>query len=285
MLSVIIPSRNEIFLDKTIRDVLAKAKGEVEVIPILDGYDAPRVEDSRVKYIHFPERKGMRSGINAGIALSKGDYIMKSDAHCMYEEGFDLKLMEDCDDDWVVVPRRMRLEAKSWTLENPHRTPFDYCFMDSPFRPERFMGNPNWFTKNKDPKFKSILIDDNMIFQGSCWFTKKAHLERIGEFDTKNYWGWEQEPQELCCKTWLIGGRVIVNKKVWYAHLRKGKTYGRMYSMDQVAVNAGHRFSADYWINNRWEKQIRKFEWIIDKFWPVPTWQENWKSLRLEDYA
>ena len=59
MLSVIIPSRNEKFLDNTIRDVLAKASGEVEVIPILDGYDTPRIEDPRVKYIHFEERKGL----------------------------------------------------------------------------------------------------------------------------------------------------------------------------------------------------------------------------------
>jgi len=73
----------------------------------------------------------------------------------------------------------MRLEAESWTLENPHRTPFDYCYMDSPFRKERFMGNPNWLTKNKDFNLKDILLDDNMIFQGSCWFAKKSHIDKI----------------------------------------------------------------------------------------------------------
>lgn len=285
MLSVIIPSRNEIFLDKTILDVLNKASGEIEVFPILDGYDTKRIEDPRVHYIHFQERRGMRKGINEGIALSKGKYIMKSDAHCMYEYGFDQNLMRDCDENWVVVPRRMRLEGETWTLENPHRTPFDYCFMDSPFRKERFMGNPNWLDKNKDPKFKDILIDDNMIYQGSCWFTTKKHMERMGEFDTEHYWGWEQEPQELCCKTWLSGGSVKVNKKVWYAHMRKGSRWGRMYFMDKNKINEGHRYSTWYWINNMWPKQIRKFEWIIDKFWPVPTWQENWKEDKLENYA
>ena len=69
MLSVLIPSRQEKFLDKTILDVLKKASEEVEVIPILDGYDVPRIKDKRVHYIHFPERKGMRAGINAGVAL------------------------------------------------------------------------------------------------------------------------------------------------------------------------------------------------------------------------
>jgi len=104
MLSVIIPSLNEKFLDKTILDILNKAEDEVEVIPILDGYDTPRIEDPRVRYIYTPERMGMRKGINAGLELAKGDYVMKSDAHCMYEQGFDKKLKEDCGDNWLVVP-------------------------------------------------------------------------------------------------------------------------------------------------------------------------------------
>jgi glycosyltransferase involved in cell wall biosynthesis len=285
MISVIIPSRQEKFLDNTIRDVLKKAVGEVEVIPILDGYDTPRIEDSRVHYIHFPDRKGMRAGINEGVALSKGEYIMKSDAHCMYELGFDEKLRADCDDDWVVVPRRHRLDGFTWELQPSRKPPFDYGYFDTPFRPERFMGNPSWLEKDRIPELKSIPIDDTMGFQGSCWYCKKSHLLRIGDFDTEHYWGWEQEPQELCFKTWLIGGLVKVNKKVWYAHLHKGNTWGRMYYMNKEAINRGHRYSADYWVNNRWEKQTRKFEWVIDHFWPIPSWKEGWREDKLENYA
>lgn len=287
MLSVIIPSRNEIFLDKTIKDILLKAEGEIEVIPILDGYTPETfVEDSRVRYIHFPERQGMRAGINAGVALSKGKYLMKSDAHCMYEQGFDLKLKADCDEDWISVPLRHRLDAEKWDLQPQPawKRPFCYGYMDSPFRPEQSMQNANWLAKDRDESLSDKLIDDNMIFQGSCWFMHKSHFRRIGDFELEHYWGWEQEPQELVCKTWLSGGRVIVNKKVWYAHLHKGPTYGRMYYMDRSAVDSGHRYSAKYWLNNEWPGQIHKFEWLIDKFWPIPTWPDNWRELRLEDY-
>jgi hypothetical protein len=31
-------------------------------------------------------------------------------------------------------------------------------------------------------------------------------------------------------------------------------------------------------MNNRWEKQVKSFEWLIDKFWPVPTWPDDWKN-------
>lgn len=288
MLSVIIPARNELFLNETIVDILKKAQGEIEIIPILDGYLPDMfIEDSRVKYVHFKERQGMRAGINAAVGIAKGDFLMKSDAHCMYEEGFDLKLAADCDDNWVAVPLRHRLDAEKWDLQPQPKWkhPFCYGYMDSPFRAERFMQNANWLEKDADPTLQEKLIDDNMIFQGSCWFCKKSHFERIGNFDVVNYWGWEQEPQELVCKTWLSGGRVIVNKKTWYAHLHKGPTYGRMYHMPKTEVDAGHRFSARYWLNNSWPGQIHKFEWLIDKFWPIPTWPKNWRDLRLEDYA
>ena len=46
MLSVIIPSRNEVFLQQTIDDVLRNAVGEIEVIAVLDGY-WPEPDESR----------------------------------------------------------------------------------------------------------------------------------------------------------------------------------------------------------------------------------------------
>jgi hypothetical protein len=41
-------------------------------------------------------------------------------------------------------------------------------------------------------------------------------------------------------------------------------------------------FHADYWMHNRWPKQTRKFEWLIDHFWPVPTWPEDWRDPKYE---
>jgi hypothetical protein len=55
--------------------------------------------------------------------------------------------------------------------------------------------------------------------------------------------------------------------------------------MNQRAILKGHQYSANYWINNSWKGQIHKFEWLIDKFWPIPSWVDNWKELRLENYA
>jgi hypothetical protein len=37
----------------------------------------------------------------------------------------------------------------------------------------------------------------------------------------------------------------------------------------------GAKYSADFWMNNRWEKQTLKIEKLIEKFWPVPTWPKD----------
>ena len=49
--SIIIPARNEVFLQKTVSDLLTKAEGDIEVIVILDGYwPTPQlIEDTRLK--------------------------------------------------------------------------------------------------------------------------------------------------------------------------------------------------------------------------------------------
>ena len=107
--SVLIPARNEIFLQKTIQDILAKAKGDIEVVVVLDGYwptetkrehwsTPPIIDDKRVKYVHRGTPRGMRDGINSAASLSTGEYLLKSDAHCMFDEGFDEKLKADIED-------------------------------------------------------------------------------------------------------------------------------------------------------------------------------------------
>ena len=38
-LSIIIPARNEVYLNRTIKDLQDKATGDIEIIVVLDGYD------------------------------------------------------------------------------------------------------------------------------------------------------------------------------------------------------------------------------------------------------
>lgn len=286
--TVVIPSRNERFLNQTITDVLAKATGEIEVFATLDGYwhreredgtGEPLIEDPRVRYIHRGQPRGMRAGINAGVALAKGDFILKTDGHCLFEEGFDEVLAAECDEDWVVTPRRKRLDAENWCLQDVGKPDIDYSFLSYPDDPNDFGGKglngKVWDQRNRDPRLKTVLIDDLMSAQGSAWFMPRDYFYRLELMDDANYGTFWNEAQEIFLKAWLSGGRCIVNKKTWYAHLHKGRKYGRGYSLSNHWLNVGAAYTRKWITGEAWAKAHLPLSWLIEKFWPVPTWPED----------
>jgi hypothetical protein len=281
MLSIVIPSKNEVFLEKTIRDVLEKATGEIEVFPILDGYEPPKEEivlDPRVKYLRlFPTTYSKkRLAINIVNEISTGEYLMSCDAHCMFDKGFDEVLTRDIEDNWVVVPRRQRLDAENWSLQTQvdKRPPIDYEYLMWPkkFNPPAFHGF-KWDEKTLAKK--DIMIDDVIEIQGSCWVMSKKHFRKMGFMQIEGYQGWGQEGEEICMTTWYKGGRVVVNKNTWYAHLHKGPKYGRMYHLDRNEGRRSYMYTYDLWANKRRDFFVS----LVEKFMPMPGWPENWKDL------
>lgn len=276
--SIVVPSRNELFLQKTVTDLLTKASGDIEVIAVLDGYwqNPPLEEDKRLIQIHHGKPLGLRAAINAGFAVGKGEYLMKCDAHCMFGEGYDEILQADCDDDWIAIPRRHSLNAEEWAI-NPKR-PVDYMYIECPDGSvNRDLAAKVWMEKNRDESLKEILIDDLLSFQGSCWFMPIKLFKRIGPMDEYNYGTFRKEPQEIGFKTWLSGGRVVRNKKTWYAHLHKGKQYGRGYRHDSNDYLKGDLYNGKWLTDSAWdERQTLKFRWLMEKFMPMPGW-ENFK--------
>jgi glycosyltransferase involved in cell wall biosynthesis len=276
LLSVVIPSRNELFLNKTVIDILSKAVEDIEVIVVLEGYWSEIIDDKRVHYIHFTNPRGMRQAINAGVAIAKGDFIMKTDAHCMFEKGFDVILKADCEDDWVVIPRRKRLEPESWTLRDVEKPDVDYMFLTYPNEDPSWGGREfsgrEWREKNDDKALREVLIDDCMSFQGSCWFMRRTYFDYLELMDFETYGGFWKEAQEIGFKAWLSGGRVVVNKKTWYAHLHKGKQYGRGYSLNKEG-NSDHNKNIQKWMTQKsWHKQIYPMAYLIRKFPGCPMW-------------
>lgn len=283
-LSVLIPSRNSPFTTKTIQDILDKSVTDIEIIVNVDEkWPEPLVVDTRVVYIHPGKPKGMRWGINACAALAKGNYLLKTDDHCMFAPNFDQVLIEFHEEDnWVQIPRRYSLDGLNWSIDTkrPYRDYHYLCFPQKGKDHDDGMHDVQWQDRQKarsDPKYD---IDDTMTMQGSCWFMTKNHydyfLHGLNVTDSGNI---AQEAQEISNKTWLGGGRVVVNKKTWYAHLHKGRQYGRMYHLNEKKEIEAHNRAAVYWMNNCWEGRVHDIDWLIEKFWPVPTWEPNWKEI------
>lgn len=274
MLSVIIPSRNEQgYLEKTIESVMENAEGEIEIIVVLDGWvPNPAIQvpvDSRrqILWIHNPEHIGQRQAINQAARVAKGEYVMKLDAHCAVAKGFDTILARDCEYDMTMIPRMYNLDVVSWQPKLHKRTDYMYIGMvDGHLRAQYYDRQPD----NDKP------IDDAMCCMGPGFFMHKARFWELGGC-MEEHGGWGQQGIEEAAKAWLSGGRMVVNKNTWFAHwfrggaVPEGHKKGFPYKMRQHDVNIARNYSNDLWLNNKWPKQVRTFQWLIDKFNP-PGW-------------
>ena len=270
MISIIIPSRTEKYLNNTIQDVLDNATGDIEVFPVLDGYDTKRIDDPRVKYILIPDNGSMqkRHGINIGVMLAKGKFVMSVDAHCLFAKGFDEVLARDCEDNMVMIPRRYKLDPDNWCTKNhlDGSLPVDYEYWIKDEYLKGFLKPYRWDTRSIARK--DIMIDDTLTMQASCWIMTKKWFNERGFMKIEGYTGWGQEDVEIAMETHVNGGRVVVNKHTYYAHLYKGKQHGRMYhpSRRQWALTKeyGHRY---------WTKvKGKEFFEVLRRFMPIPNW-------------
>jgi len=244
MLSIIIPSFKEPYLNKTIDNLLANATGEIEIIAVFDGYWPPTMkEDPRVHIIHFGQNKGLRAAINAGIALAKGEYLMKIDAHCTVGKGFDQILTKDLKDNWVVVPRRYKLDVEKWEVMPDQYVDYDkLIIMESRHK----FHAQEWISRRKERKGK--MVDETMSFQGSCWVMTRKHWDSvIKELQEAGYGRFVQEAVEIGMKTFQSGGKLMVNKNTWYAH--KDRKFKRTHNITREEADAGDTYSLGLWMN------------------------------------
>jgi len=95
--------------------------------------------------------------------------------------------------------------------------------------------------------------------------------------DEENYGSFRKDPQEVSFKSWLSGGKVVRIKKTWYAHLHKGKQYGRGYNLNRADCQKGDLYVKNWLDDTAWDspKQIRPFKWLIQHFPDMPGWADH----------
>ena len=118
-LSILIPARNEMFLTRTVEDILANIEADTEIIIVLDGQwsNPPIPQHERVNVICLAQSIGQRAATNLACRLSKAKYVMKCDAHCSFDKGFDRKMIEAfkvAGNNVTMVPVMRNLWAFDW---------------------------------------------------------------------------------------------------------------------------------------------------------------------------
>jgi hypothetical protein len=116
-------------------------------------------------------------------------------------------------------------------------------------------------------------LAETMSFIGACWMMHRERFWELGGCD-EAHGSWGQMGTEFACKAWLSGGKLMVNKKTWFAHMfrTQGGDFGFPYP--NQGTSQARRHSYDLWTNNKWPKAIRKLDWIINHFKSVPDWPE-----------
>lgn len=304
-LSILIPARNEKWLRRTIEDVLAHIEGDTEIIAVLDGAwaDPPIMDHERVTLVYHPHSIGQRAAVNEAARLSRAKYIMKLDAHCSVDQGFDVRLMADCQPDWTVIPRMYNLHVYDWecqicgerTYQGPKPERCEKCgnidiriFMVWKPRLSRctdFARFDNtlkfqyWGSYKKRPQAEGE-IADVMCFVGACFFMERERFLYMGGLDEK-HGSWGQMGVEMSCKSWLSGGRMVVNKKTWFSHLfRTQPGFGFPYPISHGEQEKAREYSRWLWNLERpeqlphWVGAVYPLRMLIDMFSPVPDWEE-----------
>lgn len=272
--SIIIPARDEEYLARTVNGVFERATGEIEVIVVIDGPSHFTIPHDRpgLTVLHNPRVQGLRPCVNRAAIVATGEYLMKLDAHCAVSEGFDAVLKADCEPDWVVVSRYYPLNVETWTPTDA--PPTDSFYLACPWTNPRYYRFTDYPWHSRNYRNRDVMIDETLGMQASLWFMHISHFrEFLGGLDERRWGTWAAEQREIAMKTWLGGGRVVVNKQVWNAHYQRTLEERRALYPEYSKLNdfQVHRQAARYWMGNQWEKQTRTMEWLIDHFWPLPT--------------
>lgn len=299
-LSILIPARNEMFLSRTVEDILKNKRGKTEILIGLDGLwaDPPIPDHPDVTILYYPESIGQRALTNQLARLSSAKYVMKVDGHCAFDEGFDVKLISEMKDHYTMVPTMYNLHAFDWvcqSCEDRHYqgpTP-EKCSKCGGKMDREIIWKPRWNRESTAYRFDTTLhfqywgdykkiqkkqgdICDTMSLQGSCFLLTREKYWELNICD-EEFGSWGQQGVEVAVKTWLSGGEVKVNKKTWYAHMfrTQGGDFGFPYKISGRQVDHARKYSRDLFLNNKWDKQIHPFSWLFDKFKPVPEWHEE----------
>lgn len=298
-LSILIPSRNEMFLKNTVEDILAHIEADTEIIVVLDGaWAEPIPQNERVHVVYLPESVGQRAATNIAARMARGRYVMKVDAHCSFGQGFDRILLEDMQDDITMIPKMYNLHVFDWVCSCGHRRyqgptlPCEKCGKE--------MTREILWQAKPSPETTSMRFDKDLHFQywsgykkkqdghlvetmsilGACFLLTKERYFALDICD-ENHGSWGQQGTEVACKTWLSGGRLLVNKRTWFAHMfrTQGGDFGFPYPQNGKQVEQARKYSRELWINNKWDKAIHPLSWLIEKFSPVPDWDTPSKGI------
>ena len=308
-LSILIPANKEMWLTRTVQDILEHIEADTEILIGLDGAWADPVipDHPRVKIFHVSESIGQRAMTNQLARLSKARYVIKCDAHCAFDQGFDRKMLEffkEVGDDVVAVPIMRNLHVFNWVCPDGHtryQSPSGVCVQCGKettrdvvwipkLRPEStsycFNSEPHfdYFREyTKRPEYKEMLkkgYTETMSLQGSFFMSTRHNYWKYQLCDERAG-SWGNQGIEVACSAWLSGLRVLCNHKTWYAHLfrTQGGDFSFPWEAKEQDIQKTKKYIKDKFWNMKHPTQIHPVKWLVEKFSPKGWSPEDIEKL------
>lgn len=295
MLSVVVPSRNELHLVKTINNLIKNANRPnlLEIIVILDGWDRDCCEFKSVydeffglmrtdwlgvgkptiRVLENEKPLGQRVMINRAVKECSGSLFLKIDAHCIVSKGYDDAVWKHTDSSVFYTIPMFHLNESTWSVDESKLN--ESCSID-PTLSVRW-----WSGRNTDLNAETV---ETMAFLGTVWYCTKRLWNDIGGY-TERYSGWGSSGLEFSLKTWLCGYSMRINRTLSCAHLYRKKFPYKVNGIGGLSYTQSTKDMRSEFIRGAHPKQQRKISWLVKKFWPVPLWTDSFLEalIKLEN--
>jgi hypothetical protein len=301
-------------LKSTVENVTVNTTDACEVVVVLDGWTPQSLfQHPRVTYVHHNKSIGQRAATNEAARIATGEWVCKLDAHCAVSENFDVGLLQGAEPDWTIVASQFNLLAFNWKCkkcgwlkdQSPQPAKCGQCG-------SRYVKQvKQWFPRDgrdgsdvdrksgrrntsmhcwrfdtkleycphgfgdyvKRNNLQPPTIHDTMSLLGACWAIRRERYFHLDICDER-YGSWGQQGTEVACKSWLSGGRLVSNSHVWFAHMFRVGGLHFPYPGGGMKERAMARCK-EMWLTNKWDKQVRPLQWLIDHFSPIPDWSNE----------
>jgi hypothetical protein len=117
-------------------------------------------------------------------------------------------------------------------------------------------------------------MNETMCILGAFFMlTRKKYWELNICDETLGNWG--NQGIEVSCKTWLSGGKLVVNRNTWFSHMfrtKPGNKFGFPYPL--VGGHQTRKNVRDLLWERKWPGQKKPVSWLVERFWPVKGWTD-----------
>lgn len=177
--------KNELMTQDFLENLEDKLPKGTEVVLVNAG-SKPIKSPIITKRVDLPKNESFSNSFNAGIKAATGDWICIINNDAFPETT-----------DWLEKLIELAEETGAW--------------ITSPANNKSLISNYN-VLESKDYYYRVE------FFPAICWLMPRDKLMRVGEFDER-FLGGNWEDNDFCKRVGLLGGTVVVSKRVEISHL------------------------------------------------------------------